>query len=70
MPSTGKELCRLLETAGWNKLRQKGSHVIFEFPEMNLRETIPMHDELAPGTEHQILKSLKKSLEGREIPKN
>ena len=44
--------------AGWEKLRQKGSHVIVGKEED--RETIPMHRELKKGLERKLLKHLEK----------
>ena len=68
MPYSGKHLCSLFEAAGWKFLRQNGtSHRMYGYGTMN--ETIPMHEELATGTEKAVIKSLKKSLEGREYPK-
>ncbi len=50
MPLSGKDLLKMFLKHGWIKLRQKGSHVIVG--KGDLRETIPMHDELGKGLEH------------------
>ncbi|MBX3723922.1 MAG: type II toxin-antitoxin system HicA family toxin [Turneriella sp.] len=44
------------QKAGWSILRQKGSHV--QLGKGELRETIPMHKELAKGLEKYLLKRL------------
>lgn len=67
MPFSGKEISKAFIAAGWKLLRTRGSHKTYAFGE--LRETIPMHDELATGTEHELLKSLKKSLGTGPVPK-
>jgi len=46
--------------AGWEKLRQSGSHVIVG--KEDDRETIPMHRELKKGLERKLLKHLKKEI--------
>jgi predicted RNA binding protein YcfA (HicA-like mRNA interferase family) len=56
MPLGGKEMLKLFEDAGWQVLRQRGSHVIVGKGE--LRETIPMHRELKRGLEQKLLKRL------------
>lgn len=59
MPMGGKEMLKLYLEAGWQILRQKGSHIAVGLN--GQVETIPMHRELAKGTEHGLLKRLKKS---------
>ena len=58
MPISGKDMKKLFEQKGWLELRQKGSHVVMG--KGNERVSIPMHKELATGTEKTILKALKK----------
>jgi len=54
---TAKELVSLLESAGWSKDRQKGSHALFKHPRRNGRITVPMHaGDLPKGTLNDILK--------------
>lgn len=59
MPMSGREMLRLFEKAGWEKLRQKGSHV--QLRKGGEKATIPMHKELKKGTEHDLLKKLKEN---------
>ena len=56
MPLSGKEMQKKFEKAGWQKIRQRGSHDIMGKGED--RETIPMHKELAKGMEKFLLKRL------------
>ena len=56
MPLSGKEMQKKFERAGWQKIRQKGSHVIMGKGEE--RETIPMHKELGKGLEKHLLKRI------------
>jgi predicted RNA binding protein YcfA (HicA-like mRNA interferase family) len=56
VPLSGKELLKRYQKAGWSILRQKGSHV--QLGKGELRETIPMHKELAKGLEKYLLKRL------------
>jgi len=45
---SGEELIRLLFKAGFQKVRQKGSHVSLKKGEF--KTVVPLHDELARGT--------------------
>jgi predicted RNA binding protein YcfA (HicA-like mRNA interferase family) len=56
MPLSGKEMQKKFEKAGWQKIRQKGSHVTMAKGEE--RETIPMHKELGKGLERYLLKRI------------
>lgn len=56
MPLSGKEMQKKYEKAGWQKIRQKGSHVIMAKGEE--RETIPMHKELGKGLEIYLIKRI------------
>ncbi len=58
MPLSGKEMIKLYEREGWQVIGQRGSHVRME--KGSLHETIPLHKELAKGTEHKLLKILRK----------
>ncbi len=60
MPMSGKKMLKLYYEHGWKFLRWGGkkSHVIVG--KGTDRETIPMHDELAKGTEADLLKHLRK----------
>jgi predicted RNA binding protein YcfA (HicA-like mRNA interferase family) len=57
MPTSGKDLVKEFERAGWTKKSQSGSHVKLE--KGGKIQIIPMHKELKKGTEHSIRKSLK-----------
>jgi len=57
MPLSGKDMVKLYEKDGWRFARQKGSHVIME--KCGEHVSIPMHKELATGTEHGLLKKLR-----------
>jgi predicted RNA binding protein YcfA (HicA-like mRNA interferase family) len=50
-------MLKLYEGAGWQVLRQNGSHVIIGKGQQ--RETIPMHRELKRGLERKLLKRLR-----------
>jgi predicted RNA binding protein YcfA (HicA-like mRNA interferase family) len=56
MPLSGKEMLQQFKKAGWIEISQKGSHV--KIGKGNLRETIPMHNELRKGLEQKLLKRL------------
>ncbi len=57
MPMSGDEMLKLFEKHGWQKVRQKGSHVIIQ-KEGERPETIPLHRELKKGLEKALLKRL------------
>jgi predicted RNA binding protein YcfA (HicA-like mRNA interferase family) len=40
---TGRELLRALERGGWERVRQRGSHVRLAHPERSMRVTVSMH---------------------------
>lgn len=50
---SGRELIRLLNKAGFQQTRQKGSHVRLE--KGTMKTVVPMHDELSRGTLLAIL---------------
>lgn len=58
MPKSGEEILKLFRKAGWTVLARKGSHI--KMGKGSLRETIPMHMELAKGLEQYLLKRLEK----------
>jgi predicted RNA binding protein YcfA (HicA-like mRNA interferase family) len=51
---SGKELISLLQKAGFQVVRQKGSHV--SLSKAKFRTIVPLHDELAKGTLLAILR--------------
>jgi predicted RNA binding protein YcfA (HicA-like mRNA interferase family) len=59
MPLSGLQMLRLYRAAGWQVLLQRGSHVMVG--KLDLRETIPLHKELARGLENKLLKRLRQT---------
>jgi len=51
---SGKELVRILKKAGFEEVRQKGSHVSLR--KGTYKTVVPLHDELAIGTTMAILR--------------
>lgn len=51
---SGRELIEILTKAGFQVVRQKGSHVSLQ--KANYQTVVPLHDELAKGTLLGILK--------------
>lgn len=64
MPLSGEQMLKLYKAAGWETIRQRGSHVMVG--KGSLREMIPLHKELARGLEHALLKRLRQTGTGRE----
>ncbi len=62
---SGKEVIRRLERLGFKQVRQRGSHLILkkQTPEGDIGCVVPLHDELAVGTLHGILRQAKISPE-------
>jgi predicted RNA binding protein YcfA (HicA-like mRNA interferase family) len=56
MPLSGRQVLKLFVKEGWILMSRKGSHV--KVGKGSLRETIPMHRELARGLEQKLLKRL------------
>lgn len=52
------ELIRKFEKAGWEEIRQTGSHKIFKHPKNQLTISVPFHGskEVPTGTAKKILK--------------
>lgn len=53
---SGARLVRALERAGWEVLRQRGSHVLLRHSQRALPLVVPLHRELKRGTLDGILK--------------
>jgi predicted RNA binding protein YcfA (HicA-like mRNA interferase family) len=55
---SGREVIRVLERLGFVQVRQRGSHVVMKkpTPEGSVGCVVPLHDEVALGTLHSILK--------------
>jgi predicted RNA binding protein YcfA (HicA-like mRNA interferase family) len=62
---SGEEAIRKLERLGFQKVRQRGSHIVLKkkTPEGDIGCVVPLHKELATGTLHGILKQAKLSIE-------
>jgi len=58
---SGREIIRALERLGFVQARQRGSHVVMKksAPEGSVGCVVPLHDEVAIGTLHSILKQAK-----------
>jgi predicted RNA binding protein YcfA (HicA-like mRNA interferase family) len=55
---SGEETIKALQKAGFEVIRQRGSHVVLKktTPNGDIGCVVPMHKELATGTLHSILK--------------
>lgn len=64
---SGKELCKILDKLGFEKIYGKGSHVRFKHPD-GRRTVVPVHgnEELGPGLLNAILRQIKISREELE----
>jgi predicted RNA binding protein YcfA (HicA-like mRNA interferase family) len=62
---SGEETIRKLEKLGFQRVRQRGSHVVLkkQTPEGDIGRVVPLHKELAIGTLRGILKQAKISVE-------
>lgn len=62
---SGEEAIRRLEKLGFQRVRQRGSHVVLkkEIPEGDIGCVVPLHKELAIGTLRGILKQANVSVE-------
>lgn len=57
MPMTPKQMVKLLESNGFHRIRQSGSHIQFYNESTGKRITVAMHcKDLPKGTERRILK--------------
>jgi predicted RNA binding protein YcfA (HicA-like mRNA interferase family) len=56
---SGEQVLRLYMKAGWVVMNRRGSHV--KVGKVGLRETIPLHRELARGLERKLLKRLEQT---------
>jgi predicted RNA binding protein YcfA (HicA-like mRNA interferase family) len=61
---SGKELCKILEKIGFEKIQGKGSHVRFKHSD-GRRTVVPVHgnEKLGKGLLREILKQIKLSRE-------
>jgi predicted RNA binding protein YcfA (HicA-like mRNA interferase family) len=59
---SGAEQQKALEKAGFKKASQKGSHLKLKHPDGRV-VIVPMHKELATGTQRSILRQAKLTVE-------
>ena len=64
---SGKEMCKLLEKLGFEKIYGKGSHVRFKHPD-GRRTVVPVHgnEDLGKGLLREILRQINLSKEEYE----
>lgn len=67
LPVTGKQMCRILESLGFVKIHQSGSHVRYIHPD-GRRTVVPVHENEKPGIglTKEIMKQVKLSREDYE----
>lgn len=55
---SGREVCKVLEAAGFAEVRRRGSHVVMQQRSGNTTTTVPVpdHKELKPGTLASIIR--------------
>jgi predicted RNA binding protein YcfA (HicA-like mRNA interferase family) len=65
---SGKELCKILEKLGFEKIYGKGSHVRFRHPD-GRRTVVPVHnnENIGKGLLLEILKQIKITKEEYEL---
>ncbi len=68
---SGKDLCKILEKLGFEKIHGKGSHVRFKHPD-GRRTVVPIHgnEDLGKGLLLEILKQIRISKEEYEELRN
>ena len=67
LPVSGKEMCKILEMIGFQKVHQVGSHVRYAHPD-GRKTVVPVHgnEELGTGLIKEILKQSRISRETYE----
>jgi predicted RNA binding protein YcfA (HicA-like mRNA interferase family) len=65
---SGKQIVKALERMGFVQTRQRGSHVVMKkiLPDGAVGCVVPMHQEVATGTLHALLKQANASIEDLE----
>jgi predicted RNA binding protein YcfA (HicA-like mRNA interferase family) len=53
---SGKDAVKAFEKAGWLARGQAGSHLILTKSGIRVNLTVPLHDELAPGTLRALIR--------------
>lgn len=67
LPVSGREMCKILEMIGFQKIHQVGSHVRYAHPD-GRKTVVPVHgnEELGTGLIKEILKQIMISRETYE----
>jgi len=67
LPVSGREMCKILEIVGFQKIHQVGSHVRYAHPD-GRKTVVPVHgnEELGTGLIKEILKQSRISRETYE----
>ncbi|MBI2676256.1 MAG: type II toxin-antitoxin system HicA family toxin [Candidatus Aenigmarchaeota archaeon] len=67
VPISGKEMCKMLEKLGFQRVHQKGSHVRYIHPD-GRKTVVPIHgnEDLGKGLLREILKQIRLSREDYE----
>ena len=67
LPVSGREMCKILEMIGFQKIHQVGSHVRYAHPD-GRKTVVPVHgnEELSTGLIKEILKQIRISRETYE----
>ena len=67
LPVSGREMCKILEMIGFQKIHQVGSHVRYAHPD-GRKTVVPVHvnEELGTGLTKEILKQIRISRETYE----
>jgi predicted RNA binding protein YcfA (HicA-like mRNA interferase family) len=57
-PVSGRRMCRVLESRGWELVRVSGSHHVYRHPSSGKQTTVPVHGnkDLKPGTQRSIMR--------------
>jgi len=66
---SGKDVCKLLESNGFQKVRQKGSHIIMQkkIGDSTITVPIPNHSQIKIGTLQAIIRQTKLNREIFEV---
>ncbi len=71
LPVSGREMCKILEIVGFQKIHQVGSHVRYAHPDCR-KTVVPVHgnEELGTGLIKEILKQSRISRDTYEELRN
>lgn len=54
---SGREVVKVFESLGWQKVRQRGSHIILVKEDHSATLSVPDHKEVAKGTLRALIRS-------------